>query len=130
MLRAGPLLGVARRESILPRYDNRHLRPPGQEKRRYRERPSTGTPLSIEVPVVTLGEVVGTTSKQPDNLLGGMVGDVYTGCFGGRLSRQFCGSRRRFLRLDHSEFYFLSVFQADFAERLKHSVFVKRVKGF
>ena len=130
MLKAEPLIGVVRRESILPRYDNRHLRPPGQERRRYRERPSTGTPLSIEVPVVTLGEIVDPASKQPDNLMGGMAGDIYTDRFSGRLSRRFCGPRRRFLRLDHSQFNFLSVFKADFGEGLKNSVFVKRVEGF
>jgi hypothetical protein len=130
MLRAQPLIGVARRESILPRYDNRHLRPRGQERRRYRERPSTGTPLSIEVPVVTLGEIVDPASKQPDNLMGRMAGDIYTDRFRGRLSRQFRDSRRTSLRLDDSQFNFLSVFKADFAEGLKNSVFVKRVEGF
>ena len=130
MLRAEPLIGVARCESIVQRYDNRHPRLPGQERRRYRERPSTVTPLSIEVSVVTLGEIVDPTSKQPDNLMGRMARDIYADFFRGRLSRQFRDSRRRFLRLDHSQFNFLSVFKADFGEGLKNSVFVKRVEGF
>ncbi len=130
MLGVEPSIGVARRESMLPRYDNRHLRPPGQERRQYRERPSKVGSLSVEVPVVTLGEIVGPAPKQRDDLLGGMAGDIYTDGFGVRLSLRFRHSLRRFLRLDHSQLNSLSVFEANFADGLKHSVFVKRVEGF
>jgi len=130
MLGAELSIGVARRESILPRYDNRHLRPPGQERCRYRERPSTGTLLSIKVVVVVFREIVNPAFKQPDDLLGRMTGDIDTDGFGVRLSLRFRDSLRRFLRLDHSQLNSLSVFEANFTERFKNSVFVKRVEGF
>ena len=130
MSEAEPLIGANRHESISRRCDNHRLRQPGPERRRYRERLSTVGPLAVKVPVVVFSEIVTPTFKQPDNLMAGMAGDIYTDGFSAGLSLRLRDSLRRYLRFGHSQLNSLFVFEADFAEGLENSVFIKRVEGF
>ena len=129
MLKAEPLIGVTRYKWISQRYDNRHLRQPAQEMRRYPGRLSTLGPLWIEVLVVVFGEIVNPAFKQANDSIGGIGCDLYPSgstAATGRFGRRF----RPFLTFHDGQPNFLPVFKPDFRERFKDPIFVEGFDRF
>jgi len=130
MLKAEPLIGVARYKSILRRYDNGRLRRQERGMRPCPGRLSRFDARWVKIPVVIFREIVEPAFEKSDDPVGGM-----GRCFfplGGRtaVTSGFRNSFGRRLGLYHSQLNPLPVLKTNFAERPKYSVFVESFDGF
>jgi hypothetical protein len=129
MLKAEPLIGVARYKSILRRYDNGRLRRQERGMRPCPGRLSSFDARWVKILVVIFREIVESAFKKSDDPVGAM-----RRCFfplGNRtaVTSGFRNSFGRCLGLYHSQLNPLSVLKANFAQRPKYSVFVESFDG-
>ncbi len=130
MLKAEPLIGVARCKSILRGYDNGRLRQQERGTRPCPGRLSRFDARWVKVLVVIFREIVEAASKQADDPVGGMrryFSSIYNWTAARSRSSDFF---RRLLTLQHCQSNSLSIFEPDLGERLKNPVFVKSFDRF
>lgn len=126
MLKAEPLIGVARYRWVSQRHDKRHLHQPMQGRLPYQERLSR---LLIEVLIMIFGKVVHPAFEQFNYAIGGMRGHC------SRTERTAVGSWvsgwfRPFLTFYDGQLNFLPVLKPDFRERFEDPILVESLKGF
>src|SRR5262249_49423160 len=115
---------------MLQRNDICRPRQPGQEMHRYPKRLSRLSSLPIEVVVMTVGKIMDATLKQRHNPISGMSSNTSATRYRAALGRRFSEPLGRLLTLNHGQLNSLPVLKTNFAERLKHTVFVESFDGF